>query len=245
MMKKVICLLLVFVCSLTIFGCGGETADIKEPEANPPAQAPAETPEGEKEPIASTTTVGDKDKAFFLLVEKSNPNVITTRSITQDKTNKVSYEGMFKTYVYGNDANKTEYRYEKMKELSPDDVGNGMKDSTEGVIYYANGKYSVDNSTWITGYPDVDILQVKLDLSAEKLGSYKIDNDGTTLTTTVTADAAEDILGVKVDAVGGVSITIKTNGTSLWKVNVSYQTLVAKVTIETTYTYEPLTAPVQ
>ena len=246
MMKKVICLLLVFVSALSLFACGKETADNKEPVVNPPVVTPGQQPEpeGEKEPIDNKTPVSEKDKAFFLMIEKSNPNVITTRTVTENRANKISFEGMFETKVIGEDAYIYTYQYEKARPVSPDDIGEGgMKElvpgENPGVIYYNQGKYSFDNSTWTTEYPDVNMFNVKLDLSAGNLGSYKISADGTTLTASVSAADAEKIFGIDIDdVIGSVSVTVVNNGTYLWKVNLSYSTTASKVTLETTYTYE-------
>jgi hypothetical protein len=251
MMKKVICLLLVFVCSLSLFACGSETADNKEPAGNNPPAVEPEKPGAEKEPIDNKTEVSDGDKAFFLIIDKSKPNVITTRTVTEDRTYKISLEGMFETRVLGDDSYVYTYQYEKVNSVLPDDIAEGgMKEmvpgNEPGVIYYSQGKYSRDNSNWTTEYPDVEMVNVKLDLAAGNLGSYKISADGTTLTTSVSASDAEKIFGIDIDdVIGSVSVTIVNNGTYLWKVNVSYSTLTAKVTLETTYTYEPIAASVQ
>ncbi len=245
-MKKVICLLLVFVCSLSLFACGNETAGNKEPEANPPAATPGQTPGTEKEPVDDKTPVSEQDKSFFLIIEKSKPNVITTRTITENIANNISFEGMIKTYVLANDATRTEYSYEKAREVSPDNIGNGMVEKVEGTIYYKDGLYSVDNVNWTVGYPDVNLINAKLDLSADNLGSYKLSADKTTLTTAISAADAEKILGIDIDdVVGTVAVTIVNNGTYLSKISVSYSTANAKVSLETTYTYEPIETTAQ
>jgi hypothetical protein len=146
---------------------------------------------------------------------------------------------MYETIVGEDGAFEFKYEYEKARELTPDSVGQAQKESYSGTVYYWEGMYSTDGDNWTVKTPDVDILNVKLELAREYLGTYRMSKDGKTLTADkISAANAEKILGVKINTDGNVKITITSNGTYLWKVSVEYENSVASVRLETSYTYE-------
>lgn len=224
-MKKIICLLLLITCSFALFACGNDPEDPNGGENTPPE-------------------VVLPDAEFFDMVANSDPNKITTVTNTTDKSTNKTYNGMYVTSIASDGSITYEYEYEVAKKASLENIGSaGSTEVKKGTVVYASGLYSVDGGeTWVAGAPDVELIDVKLDLNRDYIGEYKMSKDGKTLTATVNAENASKILGVNVNAKGNVTIKVVTNGTYLAKISVSYANANASVTIDTSYTYEPVEA---
>jgi|GEM_PF-6982295 len=244
MLKKVICLLLVLACSTALFACVNTgTANTNPPVNNPPSvnnntnknpssgnQTTDNNESGNKDFIDDNTTVDTyKDQAFFAMIQNSNPNVITTRTTVNNSKLGEAY-GFYKTTIFGADDYSFYYEYDKFNEI-------GAKDRIEHVgpftIYYKDGEYSSDAE-----HPDSDVLNAKLSIERQYLGTYKLSSDGTSLETKITAANAEKIFGIKIAATSSVKLVIETNGTYLSKISVEYTNNNDSVYIETSYTYE-------
>ncbi len=204
-MKKIVCLLLAITCVFCFASCGGEEVD--------------------------------PDQIFFDTVASSTPERIKTlTSYTVEGEEPLN--GTFETAKNG-DGFVFSYSYQRYAELkdasNPDiTVEDGIA-SAEGRVYYENGRYSKDRETWFSESPAVMAGKIDLNLDKEALGSYVMNEEKTSLTATLTAEAAEAVLGIKLTGAGDVTVTVSTNGTYLTRVLVSYYTENAYVTINTSY----------
>ena len=234
MVKKIVCLLLILACSLAIVACGnnaatpsGENPPAENPENNPPVDEPEEEL---------------PDAAFFELIENSKPTVIDTYTYTEDKSTKKGYEGVYKTTVYSDTSYSFDYSYQKANKVSVETIGQPSILEVSGSVIYENGLYSVDGGeTWFSEVPDVDALGIKLDINRDYLGKYSMSKDGKTLTARISPANAEKLLGIsEINAKGSVTVRIISNGTYLWKLNVEYENDSASVSIQTTYSYVPV-----
>ncbi len=238
MVKKIVCLLLILACSLAIVACGNNAA-APSTGNNPPAgpdkpNPPADDPDEEL-----------PDAAFFELVKNSKPTVVDTYTYTEDKNTKKGYEGFYKTILYPDSSYSFDYSYQKANRVSVESIGQPSLIEVSGTILYANGLYSVDGGeTWFGEIPDVDALDIKLDINRDYLGKYSMSKDGKTLTARISADNAEKLLGIsEINAEGNVTVRIVSNGTYLWKLNVEYENAAAIISIQTTYSYVPVSEP--
>ena len=221
-MKKIICLLLLITCSFALFACGDNTTDPNEGETPPIVELP--------------------DAEFFDMVANSDPNKITTVTNITDKSNGVTYNGRYVTFIEEDGSVRYEYEYDLAKKATLENLGNsGATEKKSGEVIYKSGLYSVDGGeTWLAGAPDANIVNVKFDLNREYIGEYKMSKDGKTLTATVNAENASKILGIDIDAKGDVTIKVSTNGTYLAKVIVDFANAKASEHIETSYAYVPV-----
>ena len=178
---------------------------------------------------------GDEQaEAFINLVNASKPTKITTLStLTSDG---VSFGGKYETFVDG-DNFEMNYRYQRPATIE-DANEDGYIFTEEGKIIYKDGKYSTDGGeSWGTAVPDTGAISVKLSLVAENLGDYSFSKNGYSLSTTLTAEEAEKVLGIKINGTDSVSLVVTTNGTYLTGVTVQYETATSTVVIDTSYTY--------
>ena len=251
MLKKALCLILVLVCSLSLFACqSGESASNPSDDndvINNPAGSGSE--EGSESGSEGPSFVGDKEEvepseyySYIALVNNSSPNVITTQETVTSRLG--ALKSNYKTYVLGEEEYRFEYIYERFNLIGE---GEDMKytvpaNGEVGTIYYKDGSYSRDGENWITSHPDSNVLSVKLTLTKENLDKarkLKESADGA-LTIETTAAEAEKILGVKISTKGSVSITLVSNGLRLWKIVVEYSQDANSVLLETSYTYEQI-----
>ena len=180
----------------------------------------------------------EKADGFIKLVNDSAPTKITTLTSVNDGEEILN--GKYETVIDGQNSEMS-YRYERYATV--EEAAENYIKTVEGTVYYRNGLYSEDGENWVAATPDAATKQVALNLNSKYLGSYTISNDGKTLTTTVTSEQAEKLLGVNVPAVDDkVSITVVHNGTYLSTVTVAYTTATASVTIDTSYTYNAVSA---
>lgn len=219
MIKKLVCLLLLLTCSFALFACDGEDTP---PQDTPPAET--QLPDAE----------------FFEMVKNSDPNMISTVTTTTDKNTKIPYNGKYDTYIEEDGSYRFEYEYQLALPVSLENIGKPSAVETKnGTILYKDGLYSTDGENWGSAAPETDVLNVKLDLNRDYIGEYKMSKDGKTLTATVSAENAEKILGVKINATKDVVIKISTNGTYLSRIIVDYENKAATVKIDTSYAYVP------
>lgn len=178
---------------------------------------------------------GDElDRAFFDTIANSKPTNITTLT-NYAVSGEDSLGGEFQTLI-GEDGFEFTYSYERYARI--EDAAESNKVTVEGTVIFKNGLYSTDGGlTWGAELPDVDALNFKLNITAENLGEYTLSSDNTELNTTLSADKAEALLGIKLDTASDVEVTVKTNGKYLTRVMVYYTTERASVSIETSYTY--------
>ena len=179
----------------------------------------------------------DPEEAFFNAVETSKPTQIKTLTYYTEE-GKDSFNGTFETVINGNDF-EFKYSYSEVATLdnikSPDATLDGNIVTFSGTVYYENGKYSTDRETWFTEAPAVTDKAPKLNLNREKLGEYEMNDVKTSLTATLTPEAAAEVLGIVIDADSDIVITVKTNGTYLTRLSVTYTKGTASCRIDTSY----------
>ncbi len=194
--------------------------------------------------IALTCVLGliscgaDPADEFIALVNDSAPTKITT--LTSINDGEETLTGKYETVIDGQNSEMS-YRYDRYATV--EEASDSYIKTVEGTVYYKNGLYSEDGENWVSATPDAAAQQVALNLSSKLLGDYTISKDGKTLTTTVTSKQAEKILGVNVNASDDkVTITVVHNGTYLSTVTVAYTASAGSVTIDTSYTYNTVSA---
>ena len=253
MLKKVICLLLVLAFSAALFACGGNgtTANTNTPADNAENENAGgnEKPNDEKgneeqrdpEFVGDETTVNSaNDQLFFSIVNSSLPNVIVTKTTTTN-SKLGDCNGFYTTTIFGEGNYVFEYEYERFNSLG----ASSMKETVgPHTIYFKDGTYAFDSEDNVVyAHPDPDVIDVRLDLSKQYLGSYTLSTDGTKLTAKVNAENASKILGISIVAKGDVTLTVETDGTHLWKIIVDYAYDASNtIHIETSYTYENISA---
>ncbi len=194
--------------------------------------------------IALTCVLGliscgdDKADGFIKLVNASAPTKITT--LTSINDGEETLNGKYETVIDGQNSEMS-YRYERYATV--EEAADSYIKTVQGTVYYKNGLYSEDGENWVVATPDAVANQVALNLTSKQLGDYTISKDGKTLTTTVTSEQAEKLLGVDVNASDDkVAITVVHNGKYLSTVTVAYTTETASVTIDTSYTYNTVSS---
>ena len=174
-------------------------------------------------------------KAHIELVNASNPTNITTHTsyVSAEET----LSGRFVTVIEGDVCTMT-YAYERLADPVLDGGTERIKE-VEGTVFYKDGKYSEDGENWSAASPDKNLVNIVFDLSVENLGNCKLSSDKKTLSATLNAEQAQNVLGLELPASEeGISLTVTHNGTYLTYVVISYvSTSGANVMIETSYAY--------
>ncbi len=182
----------------------------------------------------------DPNQVFFDTVAASKPlRIKTIESYAPDGETPLT--GLYET-VMSDEGFVFTYSFQRYAVLGDEEndnvVVNGNIATVAGAVHYKDGRYSEDGVNWGSAAPDNDALRIKLNLDKELLGSYTIDENKTSITATVSAEDAEEILGLKLTkASSDIMISVTTNGTYLNGVVVTYLTENATVTISTSYTY--------
>ena len=243
-------MLLVFACSVTLFACvasnGGsanlgsgsqneddeELEEETEDEENPADKDPDEnTPDGGKDDLGNAA-----EAEFFETVNKSVYNLITTKTETSNSMfgDSITCVDLYRTTIYSDTHYELWYQQEVFNNVGTgDSITSKLPEHT---IVYKDGEYSMDGQK-VTARPDENMLGVKVSLLPANLGKYSVSEDGTRLTTKLTASELNAILGITVNASGKIDFTVETNGVSLYKIDIDYMHGENRVHIETTYTY--------
>ncbi|MBO7304976.1 MAG: hypothetical protein J6V09_07125 [Clostridia bacterium] len=176
-------------------------------------------------------------EGFASLIKASQPTVIVTQINENDgdqtfiSTFTTTFDGDDFTFEYSTQ------RYRTHQEGIEEGTTELIKTET-GKIYYKNGKYSKDGTTWFSAAPDVVSKQVKLDLKAKNLDYYSISKDGKTLSALLTAEQAELVFGVAIKATGDVELDVESDGKNIRSITIKYATeKLESVLIYTTYSY--------
>ena len=180
--------------------------------------------------------------AFIEIIDASEPTRIVTKTHTTIGNEKL--EGEFTTLVEG-DMVTFNYWYDRYAIPGVDDSENRIFRPDPSVVYYTDGKYSTDAETWFTEAPELGLGNIGLNLDRDYLGDFSVSNDKRTLYATLNAEQAAVVLGIDGFVVdeNGVELIVKTNGTKLVNVSVSYSTGTSVVSIETSYEYVAPEAP--
>ncbi len=180
----------------------------------------------------------DPDKAFFEAVAATNPTKIKTLTYYTVTGESTPLAGEYETVIMdtGFVFDYSFQRYATLEDAEDENtVINGNIVTESGKLYFKDGKYSFDNENWFVEAPDVAMSRINLNISKDTLGEYEINDAKTNVTATLSAEAAETLLGIKLAASSDVVVSISTNGTYLTLVTVSYSTANASVTITTSY----------
>ena len=171
---------------------------------------------------------------FNEIVRGSAPTTIKTL------TTVVGEEVLNGVYVTEIDGDDFEFTYSYERYATVEDNASSYIVTVDGVVYYKDGKFSEDGESWTASAPAVDTQKIDLLIDEKNFASYTLSADGTTLVATFTADASEAVLGRKISANGDITLTVKTNGIYLTFVYISYESEVGLVTVDTSYTYAPV-----
>lgn len=179
---------------------------------------------------------------IYDLINNSKPTKITTQIfyvVEGEDGEDETYNGLYTMTIAGNDA-WISYSYQRL--ATPAEAleeGCGRIKTVEGDVWYRNGLYSEDGENWTAQAPDE--LAV-LNFKEEYLTNPSVNASQTSLTAEVTPANAVKIFNTDLSAEGNIAISVKTNGVNLSMIEMSANTkLGAKVTINTSYTYNPIT----
>ena len=219
MVKKLICLLLVLTTTFAFFACGEDTSD-----------------DSGKDSDVTTTPLDD----FLKLVNDSQPNEIRTVStLTDKKTPDDVYVGVYVSNINADGSYLFTYNYELRRAVSPENYGStSNKEVIEGsLLVSSDGRYSADGGeSWQVGAPDINVINVRLNLVKEYFADARLAANGKMLTANLTAEKAGKVLGINIDATSDVVLKIKTNGVRLSEISVEYSNDSFKTLIVTSYT---------
>ena len=212
-MKKLFALLLTICCIFACVSCG----DDEEPAGTTPEDV----------------------KAISDIINSSNPTQISTN--TEYVLGEEKYVGDYETQIdIAGGKSMFTYNYQRpasVQEMNPD----GTVKTVEGVVYYQDGKVSVnEGETWNAA--DSHYIELHISLDAVKLTEYTV-SDGKVLTAKCAAADAARILGTQLSADGDVAITVTTNGQYLYNIRVEYTAASngASVVVDTSYDYRATT----
>lgn len=248
MLKKVLCLLLVLACSVALFACGGDgngAADLGGAAGDGVDKSPSgdNTPadkETDKELVDDKTTVDyAREQAFFTVVNNSRYNLITTKTETWNSLLEgETCIGFYETTVFGEDHYSYYYWAERFNNIGESENGQIKSEREPHTILYKDGEYFYDGNK-VSENPDPNALNVKFALDTECLGSYTISEDGTILTTKISAADVEELFGVVISATSEVDLKIEIRGSSLYMTTLDYYCGKNGVHMETSYIYDP------
>ena len=210
-MKKIICLLMVFACMLTMASCdlfnrGGD----------------------------DVATSGVENIAE--IVNNSVPTRVVSHvdyMITGGKTLK----GIYTTQVDRTSGkSQFDYSYDKMAQLSDMNPGGAYVNVSGTVLYNADGTVSEESGdAWVSG--GQGYLPYSLSIAEARFASFTVSEDGKTLTAEIAPSESRRVFGVEVEATGNITLTVETDGSYLHYVTVNYATAEATVIVRTSYDY--------
>lgn len=181
----------------------------------------------------------DPDKAFFDVVAASKATQIKTLTYYTAEGEKEPFNGRFETSIKPNGDFTFEYSFTRV--ALPTDafdstaVIEGNRATFSDTVEYKAGKYYSKDGTELPGLPADAQVQPKLNLSRDLLGEYEINEAKTSITTTLSVEEAEAVLGIKLKATSDVVIKISTNGSYLTLVSITYEIGTSKVRVDTSY----------
>ena len=184
------------------------------------------------------TTTKTPEEYITSAVASSSPTKITSN--VNYKDGGTTYGGRFELLIEGNNS-ILNYTYSRPAEI--EDMHDSILMELEGTVYHKDGKYTVKgdeydgNFTGATGFT--------LNLVKENFKSYNVvqnDNGSYTLTAVVTGDKVDTVFGCDLMEQGDVTVVITANTQYLETIKVTYKTASgASVSVDSTYTYTPVT----
>lgn len=180
---------------------------------------------------------GETEKSISDIIAESKPNTITTNVVYKLGDDVLSGE-----YITKKDGDNSLFefnykRYSTVAEMNPTRI----KDVV-GKVYYTDGKVtSTDGDEWVSAEVN-QIVDYTIRLDETKFKTFSVSEDGKTLTAAFTADNSYNVLGIALETEGDISLSVRTNGTYLYYVDIEYKTASgAEVTVNTSYDYSPVT----
>ena len=177
---------------------------------------------------------------IYDVVAASRPTSATTYT-TYKSAEAGDFLGEYTLRVNGDDF-IFEYAYERLRTID-EAVADGtteMRKAIDGALCLKGGKSTTVGDAFDSALPALNVTSFAL--SEGNLKNAYVSDDGLVLTASVTAANSEKVFGVKISAEGDISLRVETDGTYARRVSVSYTTTGgASVTIETSYSYSPVT----
>ncbi len=185
-----------------------------------------------------STSSGDE---IYGIISSSKPTTITTQ-VSYTLGSDVVLKATYVTKLDGDDS-VFEYEYQRLAtsadaELYPD----SYIITKSGTTYYKDGLYSYnEGDSWEANAPASELAEFYgLNIVKTNLHSPVISEDGKTLTASIKPRKIDDTLGVdiSIENESMIDITVKTNGTRLTDIEISYTTPNgASVIVGTSYSY--------
>ena len=177
-----------------------------------------------------------KDEAdIFDITKSSKPTKIITEVYYKGND---SLNGRYEMTIEGGNS-IFNYSYQRYSTLEEGLDGHGRIRTLEGVVYFKDGKTSVDGDNWDSAA--VTAVNINFDLRADYLTDATYTDDGNVVTATLTKENAKLALGTDLAAKESVSIEIKTNGTHLTFITLECETVSgANMKIVTSYSYNKI-----
>ena len=223
-MKKIICLLLAIVTVFAFVSCGEPCAVCVDDNNDNICD------------VCENVYVSPAN-VIFNMVAESKPT--TVKTVTEASKEGVSYIGVYNTTIYEDGSFVYEYSQQRPVHINEDIEEPYVTE--EGTVEYANGVY-VLNGVQVVGAPDVAYLNIKAAITRANIAEYKVDSTGRELSATISAETCKTIFGINVNA-ENVSLTVKTNGTRLHQIILSYEDANGVVvTAQTSYSYTPVSS---
>ena len=218
-MKKILCLLLTLVLSIGLVSCnliGGKDSD--------DGNGANGNQGGSVDTIAATVNSSTPTQIVTKVDYTAAGMSTVTSSYVTERDSKTGAE-KFTFHIV---------RYATVEEMLP-----SATKTIEGTVWKnADGSVTNSNGDSWSAADAVGYLAEKLNLKSSYFKSYEISDNGNDLTAYVTAANSERVFGAKIDASGDIKLVVDTNGTYLYNVTVTYETVSgATVNIVTSYDY--------
>ena len=227
-MKKILSLMLVLLCVVSMVACGGSGSGSGTGTPNPPSPEP--TPEEELDVFAAAK----KDTVPTKIVS------LTTYTGKDFADKSFTFSGAFTQVASGNNS-IFDFKYQRFATI--DEAADDYIVTVEGAIAIQNGRTktigdSYGGGDWEAVIPAAGQMSAfKLDQSKLPAG-YKLSTDGMKLTVSLTKEQAFSVIGAVIDAAGDIELTVESNGKNLSGITVEYTaTSGASVRVATSYTY--------
>lgn len=222
-MKKILSLLLVLMCVISLAACGGDPNNGGGTVTPPPSQETLDV--------------------FELAAKGLVPTKIVSLSSFNCKDLKgedLSLAGTFTQVVNGNNS-ILDFKYARFATI--DEAADSYIVNVEGAIAIKDGKTktigdAVSNKDWVAVIPSLQHLGA-FRLSKEILpDDYQLSEDGQKLTVSLSGEEALKVIGEVIPANGDITLEVEANGKNISMVVISYTAQSgASVRIASSFTY--------
>ena len=226
-MKKILSLMLVLICIVSMVACGQGGTSGNGPGSN---SGPSNTT---LDVFAAAAKTDAPTKIVSLTTYTGKDLVGKTETLS----------GAFTQVANGNNS-ILDFKYERYATI--EEEADSHKVTVEGAIAVKDGKtktimtgaYAAGASDWAAVIPSLQQLGAfklnKTDLPAD----YTLNSDGSKLTVSLSREEALKVIGVVIDATGEISLEALSNGKNISQITISYTAASgASVKVTTSYTY--------